>query len=53
MLSKKFSRFNICLGKFSFVGLFGADPVHSFFPVLLNPSTDLSLKGLRMPLGNR
>lgn len=31
MLSKKSSRFNIWLGKFSLVDLFGADPVHSFF----------------------
>lgn len=37
MLSRKFSRFNICFGKFSLVDLFGADPVHFFFAVLVNP----------------
>lgn len=31
VLSKKSSRFNIWFGTFSFVDLFGADPVHSFF----------------------
>lgn len=49
VLSKKSSRFNIWLGKFSFVDLSGADPVHSFFPALLNPQTDLSFKGLGLP----
>lgn len=53
MLSKKFSRWKIWLGTLSFVGWFGADPVRFFFPVLLNPYTDLSFKGLGLPLGNK